>query len=187
MQQLERLFHGKRGSTPSSTASPQFRRRPFWLCGHKPAEIPATRSNRPATPSPHRPAARRRARQTRPAPPSACRQARPGAGWGTTGSDKACRTSLLIVDGRAEAEMRRDRKVFFIGNWVPQSHCEQLASVYPVTISLKSAMPEKPRSTSSIRPRFAPRIAASGSSTITLSKNASTTGRSVAMAASASP
>jgi len=58
---------------------------------------------------------------------------------------------------------------------------------YPVTISEKSAIPEKPLSTPSIRPRCAPRTPASGSSTITLSKNPSTTGRNVAIFASASP
>ncbi len=47
---------------------------------------------------------------------------------------------------------------------------------YAVTISLKSAMPEKPRSTCRSEPRCAPRTAGSGSSTITLSKNASTVG-----------
>ena len=54
------------------------------------------------------------------------------------------------------------------------------------TISLKSAIPEKLRCTSSISPRCAPRRVGSGSSTITLSKNLSTAGRSVAIVASAS-
>lgn len=58
---------------------------------------------------------------------------------------------------------------------------------YDVTISLKSAIPENPLSTDAISPRFAPRTDSSGSRTITLSKKASTVGRSVAIAASASP
>src|SRR5580658_9877578 len=56
-----------------------------------------------------------------------------------------------------------------------------------VTISLKSAMPENPRSTSPITPKCAARTAGSGSRTITLSKNVSTAGRSAAIKASASP
>ena len=61
----------------------------------------------------------------------------------------------------------------------------QANSYFYVTISEKSAMPENPFSTPSIRPRCAPRTASSGSSTITLSKNASTTGRSEAISAKA--
>jgi hypothetical protein len=58
---------------------------------------------------------------------------------------------------------------------------------HDVTISLKSAIPENSRNTRSISPKCAPRVAGSGSSTITLSKNVSTAGRSVAISASASP
>ena len=59
-------------------------------------------------------------------------------------------------------------------------------SLQPETISEKSAMREKRPATSAISDSRFRRSAASGAITITLSKNASTVGRKVAMRSSAS-
>jgi len=78
-------------------------------------------------------------------------------------------------------------RLFLANGWKTNTLNQKGTKPYPVTISLKSAMPLKPLRTPSISARFAPRIAGSGSRTITLSKKASTTGRSVAIASSACP
>jgi hypothetical protein len=92
---------------------------------------------------------------------------------------------LRVVNG--EMQGLADQRLTPL-DWVVEWRFWRGNSAYsqPVTISLKSAMVEKLRRTPSMRPRCAPRSFSSASSTITLSKNVSTVGRSVAMSASAS-
>src|ERR1700691_4400093 len=65
------------------------------------------------------PWARRRAQQTRPAPLPACRAAPPGADSGTRDSNKACLTSVLILDVLRPAPIRLSGRIQLCATLIP--------------------------------------------------------------------